>query len=664
MSRLFDGFSVLLRHASNAVCLLLLLAAPAPAVVTFDLLHDTPASREALKEEFGMADLPANGRADQTAGMKSPSFDELETIWFGREKFLQIGEKEKARQQIDLLWEKEMERGVRNLPEYGEVLVREARRDIQRGQVEKAGEVLAMARKLSPELLPLYFANASLALKKNFWDLLGAAQEVTKGFKAVQRSFKLQAWALANLFATVSAGLCLFFSVFIAALVLRNVSRAVHDISEILPRRFSPTTRKVLGWIVFFLPVLVGLPVWWWFIIAGVMLWPYVARVPRVVLCLATLYLLSLPLQVQMLSSLLSMHRQPFLERVVSIRENHWDRTDYLALKKIAAEKQPTPLALATIGLAAKRLGDFDEAEKVYRQALELSPDDAALWNNLGNLALNRKEVDEAIGHYEKALQNDPELFAAHYNLSLSYRDKFLFPEGERESRRAVDIDSEANAYYTSIAGEHFNRYTVDELPSLKAIWKLALQKNKWQKATADHLWMLSMLVAPMETWPFFIGGVIFLGFGLWVYRSSQGVAESCEKCGRPYCPRCRGSRSGCLCSQCHSIFVYKKGVEARVRVRKMADIKRGRQLRTARRVIFAALLPGGGHLSAGHYGWGAFFLLPASFFLARFLLVKDFYPPVQYLRLTGGWGLTAVAAALFALWWAASFWSALKLEE
>jgi hypothetical protein len=310
---------------------------------------------------------------------------------------------------------------------------------------------------------------------------------------------------------------------------------------------------------------------------------------------------------------------------------------------------------------ARDHLGLPGEGEKIESGETK---DDASLWNNLGNLALNRKEVDEAIGHYEKALQYDPELFAAHYNLSLAYRDKFLFPEGERESRRAVGIDSEANAYYTSIAGEHFNRYTVDELPSLKAVWKLALQENKWQKATADHLWMLSMLVAPMEIWPFFIGGVIFLGFGMWVYRSSQGVAESCDKCGRAYCPRCRGSRSGYLCTQCHSIFVRKEGVEARVRVRKMADIKRGQQLRAARRVIFSALLPGGGHLSAGHYGWGAFFLLPASFFLARLLLVKDFYPPDQYLRLTGGLGPTAVATALFALWWAASFWSALKLEE
>ena len=639
-------------------------ALPAGAVVTYDLLHDTPATREVLKEELGKAALPESSGTESAGEGRSSSSGELETIWFGREKFLQIGETAKARQQLDLLWERQMERGIRNLPDYGEVLVREARRDLQVGEVEKAREVLTMAAKLSPEFLPLYFANASLVLKKSFWDILGAAQEISKGIKAVKRSFNLQSWVLANLFATVSAGLSFFFAVFIIALVLRNAGRASHDISEIFPVRVSPGVRRIMGWIVFFLPVLIGLPVWWWFIAVGMLLWPYVSRLPRVVLFLAVLYLLSLPWQTKIFSSLLSMHRQPFLERVVSVREGHWGRSDFLALKKMSEEKGAAPLALATMGLAAKRLGDFKEAESIFQEAVELSPNDAALWNNLGNLAFNRKEVDQAITHYEKAVQINPDIFSARYNLSLAYRDKFLFPQGEQESRRAVEIDSEANAYYTSIAGEHFNRYTVDELPSLKAVWKQALQENKWQRATADHLWMLTMLLAPMATWPFVIGGIIIFGFGLWAYRSSQGVAEKCGKCGRPYCPRCRGSRSGQLCTQCHSIFVRKEGVEARVRVKKMADIKRGQGICTGRRLLFALLLPGGGHLAAGRYGWGAAFLFPAAFVFARVLMVKNVYPPVWHLQLTGGWGFAGAGLALFALWWALSFWLALRIEE
>jgi tetratricopeptide (TPR) repeat protein len=652
--------------AAGAALLSLLACTPlsAGAVVTFDLLHDTPESRETLKEELTKAALPEAAGTEGPDQGKSPTSGELESIWFGREKFLQIGESDKARQQLDHLWERQLERGIRNLPEYGEVLVREGRRDIQSGNLEKAREVLAMAGRLAPEFMPLYFANASLVMKKNFWDLLGAAQEISKGLTSVKRSFTLQSWVAVNLFAIVSAGLALFFAVFILALVMRNAGRMSHDISELLPMRMAPVARKILGWILFFLPVLVGLPVWWWLIAAGMLLWPYVTRVPRAVLLLAALYLLSLPWQTRILSSFLSMHRQPFLERVVSVREGHWDRSDYLALEQMSQERGASPLALASMGLAAKRLGDFEKAESIYRQALEVSPNDPALWNNLGNLSLIRRQVDEAILHYEKAVQLKPNLFSPRYNLSLAYRDKFLFPQGEQESRKAAEIDSQADAYYTSIAGEHFNRYTVDELPSLREVWKQALEENKWQKATADHLWMLSMLLFPMESWPFAVGAIVILGLGLWAYRSSLGTAEKCERCGRPYCPRCRGSRSGMLCTQCHSIFVRKEGVEARIRVKKMADIKRGQQIRAFRRVVFAVLLPGGGHLSAGRYGWGVFFFLPAALVFARLLLVKNIYPSPWHLQLVSGWGFAAGAAALFGLWWVVSFWMALKIEE
>jgi len=80
--------------------------------------------------------------------------------------------------------------------------------------------------------------------------------------------------------------------------------------------------------------------------------------------------------------------------------------------------------------------------------------------------------------------------------------------------------------------------------------------------------------------------------------------------------------------------------------------------------MLFALLLPGGGHLAAGRYGWGAFLLFPASFVIARALMVKNVYPPVWHLRLAGGWGFAATGLTLFALWWALSFWMALRIEE
>ncbi len=634
-----------------------------PAVVTFDLLHDTPDTRETLKEELSRAFQPADGDEGENKG-KSQVAGELEEIWFAREKFLQIGEKEKARGQLNRLWEREMELGIRNLPEYGEVLVREARREVQRGQLEKAEEVLATARKVAPEFLPGYLAQASLVVHKSIFDFLGAGQELVLGVKALERSFRLQSWAAINLLFILSSALAFFFSGFVGLLMIRHAGRAAHDLAETLPMGFSMGARKIIGWLLLLLPLLLGFPVWWWFIIAGMMLLPYIDRISRALIFLAMLYLLSLPWQVRMASSLLSLHRQPLLESAVSVREDHWDSRDYAALKEMAGGENPSFLALSAYGLSAKRLGMFEEAEAAYRAALEIDPDEAGIWNNLGTLALNDKRIDEAIDHYRKAIEASPDLFAPHYNVSLAYREQFLFSEGETESRRAAEIDPQADAYYTTISGEHFNRYAVDELPALRLIWQTALSENKWQRATANHLWRSLMLVFPREVWNFVLVALALLGVGVWAWRSVRGTAEACPKCGRAFCRRCAPAKGRSVCIQCHHIFVRKEGVDAKVRVRKMAEIKRTEKLRVARRIALAAAIPGGGHVAAGHTGKGILMLLPASFFLGPFLLMPIPLPSVWHLTLSGGWGLRAAGIACYVLLWGVSIWTVLHLEE
>ena len=88
-------------------------AAPAWAVVADELLHDTPRTREMLKDETGAAVIPSREMAPEAAAVGRSDF---ESIWFAREKYLQLGETEKAQLQLQLLWERALVRGVRNLP--------------------------------------------------------------------------------------------------------------------------------------------------------------------------------------------------------------------------------------------------------------------------------------------------------------------------------------------------------------------------------------------------------------------------------------------------------------------------------------------------------------------------------------------------------------------
>ncbi|MGQ9510735.1 MAG: tetratricopeptide repeat protein [Thermaceae bacterium] len=74
--------------------------------------------------------------------------------------------------------------------------------------------------------------------------------------------------------------------------------------------------------------------------------------------------------------------------------------------------------------LGLKRLGDKAEAEVAFKEALARDPGHVRALVNLGNLHLERDEVEEAIRFYQEALRVDPDLPQAHHNLAAAYRRK------------------------------------------------------------------------------------------------------------------------------------------------------------------------------------------------------------------------------------------------
>ena len=61
------------------------------------------------------------------------------------------------------------------------------------------------------------------------------------------------------------------------------------------------------------------------------------------------------------------------------------------------------------LGNALLQKGSVDEAIIHYQEALQIKPDNAEARNNLGNALLQKGRVDEAITHYQKALQIKPD---------------------------------------------------------------------------------------------------------------------------------------------------------------------------------------------------------------------------------------------------------------
>jgi tetratricopeptide (TPR) repeat protein len=92
------------------------------------------------------------------------------------------------------------------------------------------------------------------------------------------------------------------------------------------------------------------------------------------------------------------------------------------AYQAIIAEDPSHLDARVNLGRVLHEAGEYERAERVYREALDVCGDDAVLYFNLAVLLEERARVRESMQAYEAALRVDPEMADAHYNLSLLYK--------------------------------------------------------------------------------------------------------------------------------------------------------------------------------------------------------------------------------------------------
>ncbi|MBU4494374.1 MAG: tetratricopeptide repeat protein, partial [Acidobacteria bacterium] len=89
-------------------------------------------------------------------------------------------------------------------------------------------------------------------------------------------------------------------------------------------------------------------------------------------------------------------------------------------LQKAVREQPENPETRNLLGVSLQQTGEKEEALKHYQKALDLAPDFAYALNNIGSLYMLRfketqakKDVQLALGYFEKAIQLDPHMEAA-----------------------------------------------------------------------------------------------------------------------------------------------------------------------------------------------------------------------------------------------------------
>jgi len=126
-----------------------------------------------------------------------------------------------------------------------------------------------------------------------------------------------------------------------------------------------------------------------------------------------------------------------------------------------ARHVEPNLPSLHTLlGNAFLRLGRWDEAEDAFRQAVQQNPNDARARDGMATICLKHGEHEDAADWALRALEQDMQLFQAHYHLGLALAQLNRPAEAVQALETSVRLDPSRTAPYyrlSQIAAHQLN---------------------------------------------------------------------------------------------------------------------------------------------------------------------------------------------------------------
>jgi len=95
----------------------------------------------------------------------------------------------------------------------------------------------------------------------------------------------------------------------------------------------------------------------------------------------------------------------------------------------------------------------YDKAEDLYKQAIEVAPSNSIPYLKLGNLESNRRNWEKAKEYYQKAVKRDPDNADLNYNVGVSLYNLQRYEEAIRFFVRSIETEPDSQLSYTILAG-------------------------------------------------------------------------------------------------------------------------------------------------------------------------------------------------------------------
>lgn len=169
----------------------------------------------------------------------------------------------------------------------------------------------------------------------------------------------------------------------------------------------------------------------------------------------------------------------------ILIAQNQTDQA--IAQYKKLIEKKPSAAIYSLIGILEDSKQNFDEAEKNYREALKLSPENPIAANNLAWIiaAYDKGNLDEALQLAQKCVDKNSNVAGFYDTLGLVYYKKGLISPAVEQFKKAVALD-DAQATQNSVVANPAYRVrlamalaSAGDKPNAKKEVEIALKREQ-----------------------------------------------------------------------------------------------------------------------------------------------------------------------------------------
>jgi Flp pilus assembly protein TadD/peroxiredoxin len=142
-----------------------------------------------------------------------------------------------------------------------------------------------------------------------------------------------------------------------------------------------------------------------------------------------------------------SFQRNDFTYGVAMYQHGYLDQAAE-SFRQVIEVKPNEADAYYNLGTLSLKRNDFQQARSYLEMTLQLRPNYPEAWNNLGTMAAQHEQLDEAIRDFQKSLELKPGFGIALLNLGNVYRRQHSFEKAEDCLNRAIQIqpdDPEVN---------------------------------------------------------------------------------------------------------------------------------------------------------------------------------------------------------------------------